>query len=102
METIDENHDELEFKKCRKYFITGLFFLPAILFANSYNYSQKLYRIQDYEHKHRIRKYIGLSIVFGVLYCLAFIIWNIVFMSVRTSWGYTGDLLNIHIPLGRL
>ncbi|PXF43463.1 hypothetical protein BWQ96_06756 [Gracilariopsis chorda] len=96
---IVDQIEEQRFKHCRMYFIVGCFGLPLLLFVNVIHFCEDF---NAESGSFRIRTYLWLSVIVGLLQSFLWILW---FTAFRIVDSITFDLLSIYnstVPFGYL
>ncbi|CDW55228.1 gamma secretase subunit PEN 2 [Trichuris trichiura] len=95
--------DTEKLRICKLYFVFGLFGLPSIWLVNGiWFFGQAFFRQPPFPEQCSIRSYVILSLIGASLWIIGFAFWANMFLSVRISWGATGDEMSLIIPFGEL
>ena len=83
---------------CRKYFIGGFFFLPALWIVNCIWFSREAVKKSA---NRDIRKYVAGSLIGAVIWTAMIVIWISLYQTQRVFWGNFGDYISFTVPYGR-
>lgn len=100
-EEVSESDME-QLRVCQRYFFAGMCLLPFLLFVNAYKFSAQADTIQNELYRGKVRFYARLSLSVALVYCVAILSWNVIFHTLRSTMGETGDLMTVNIPYAKL
>lgn len=103
----DKKEEEIELEevqqenlvRCKWYFYLGCFGLPFLHFVNAYYFIQEL---KGDDRDFKIKKYIYLSLIVGIIETFIWILWVVVFQLLRDSSLKSVNILNFNYTVGSL
>eukprot|EP01119_Soliformovum_irregulare_P007738 TRINITY_DN20204_c0_g1_i1.p1 TRINITY_DN20204_c0_g1~~TRINITY_DN20204_c0_g1_i1.p1 ORF type:complete len:102 (+),score=4.89 TRINITY_DN20204_c0_g1_i1:122-427(+) len=82
----------------KKMFIGGFLFLPWLWLCNFLFYREYLSNKPQYPPQ--IRRFAFFSLVGFCIEAVVFVVWYVLYMVNRKSWGASGDAISLLIPQG--
>lgn len=95
---LEESQQE-NLLRCKWYFYLGCFGLPFLHFVNAFYFIKEL---KGHDRDFKIKKYIYLSLIVGIIETFIWILWVVVFQLLRDTSLKSVNILNFNYTVGSL